>query len=371
LQTATFIAGSEPTGLTLAQAVGLEVATAPLGSSSGGFIFTFDPATRGYRRTSGSFGPAFAERALTIGKGKFSGGFNLLHRTYDEFGGLDLASFDVFEFAGGALAAKTAEMELEAESDTLALFATVGVLNNWDLSVQVPYVRVSVSGTSRILTESGNELQRVLLNSSSTGIGDIAIFTKYRFKQFGAEPEAGAGSNGALAAAATIRLPTGDEEELRGLGVGRALFSFIASASFGRLSPHVNVGYEFWTKSVSVPRDFQGLATLSAKDQIHYAAGVEFEVRRDFTILADVLGRYQRGTGQVGYQPFDFPEQARVDRAIALVAEPNGVHSALVVPGFKWNFLRQGLLSVHAIVSLTQEGLRDRVTPVVGIDWGF
>ena len=139
LQTATFIAGSEPTGLTLAQAVALEVATAPLGSSSGGFIYSFDPATRGHRRTSSTFGPAFAERALTIGKGKISGGLNFLHRSYDEFGGLDLSQFDVFSFQGGrTLAVRSAEMELDIETDTTAVFGHFGLLDNLDVGILVP-----------------------------------------------------------------------------------------------------------------------------------------------------------------------------------------------------------------------------------------
>src|SRR4051812_6723238 len=64
LRTGTFIAGSEAAGATLGQAIALEVATAPVGSSSGGFTFTFEPATRTFSRRAGTFGPAFSERAL-------------------------------------------------------------------------------------------------------------------------------------------------------------------------------------------------------------------------------------------------------------------------------------------------------------------
>src|SRR5262245_9946448 len=65
LRTGTFIAGSAATGETLAQALGLEVATAPVGSASGGFVYTFDLDRREWSRTSPTFGPSFAERALT------------------------------------------------------------------------------------------------------------------------------------------------------------------------------------------------------------------------------------------------------------------------------------------------------------------
>ncbi len=373
LQAATFIAGSESTGAILGQAVALEVATAPLGSSSGGFVYTFDEATRGHRRTSTTFGPAFGERALTIGKRKASGGINAIHRSYDEFGGLDLSNFAVFTFRGGTrVAARSADMDLKIETDTIAAFGHYGVLDNLDVAILVPYVRLSLSGTSRIFIDPQSELQRVAVGSSSSGFGDVALFTKYRFMSFGADPVAGTPASGGLAATATIRLPTGDEEKLLGLGVGRGLLSLVGSASLGRWSPHANIGYELWTSRVEVPADFQGLDTLSAKDQIHYGGGVEFEVTRRVTVIGDVLGRYLRGTGQVGYQQFGFPtNQNQILGADALVGDPNGVHSAFVVPGAKWNFFKDALVSVHFIVPVTKTGLRDRFTPVIGIDWGF
>ncbi|MEO7134641.1 MAG: transporter [Vicinamibacterales bacterium] len=373
LETATLIAGSEATGATFAQAVSLEVATAPLGSSSGGFVYTFDRATRGQRRTSASFGPAFAERALTIGQGNFSGGFNVLKRSYDTFGDVDLDKFEVFRFIGGGeLAARSSQIQLRTDTETTAIFGHVGVLNNLDVGVMVPYIHLTLDGVSQLFTDSGGEVQRVLLRSSTQGFGDLGIFTKFKFAQFGAPPGADAGPNAALALAATFRLPTGSKEELRGLGVGRALLSLVASGAAGRFSPHVNVGYEFWTDSVVVPQDFQGLTTLASKDQVQYAGGVEVEVTRRLTLVGDVLGRFLRGTGQVGYQPFEYRQNPlNIQGANALVAAPNGVHSIYAVPGVKWNFYADALLNFHALVSLTREGLRDRITPVIGIDWGF
>ena len=46
-------------GQVIADLVGLEVSTAPLGSSAGGFTFTFDPATRSFARAASSCGPMF------------------------------------------------------------------------------------------------------------------------------------------------------------------------------------------------------------------------------------------------------------------------------------------------------------------------
>ena len=51
--------------------------------------------------------------------------------------------------------------------------------------------------------------------------------------------------DGGIAAAVELRLPTGDKNELRGLDVTRT-FSGIWSKG-GRVSPHANIGYEFWS----------------------------------------------------------------------------------------------------------------------------
>ena len=46
-----------------------------------------------------------------------------------------------------------------------------------------------------------------------------------------------------LAAGLDLRLPTGDKDELLGTGATRAEMTFIYSGDYGRVSPHVNVGY--------------------------------------------------------------------------------------------------------------------------------
>src|SRR5688572_22254917 len=77
------LAGSAAAGEVLAGSIGLEIATAPFGSTSGGFTFTFDPVLRTFFRSASTFGPAFSERAMTSGRGRFSGGVNILRRDYD------------------------------------------------------------------------------------------------------------------------------------------------------------------------------------------------------------------------------------------------------------------------------------------------
>src|SRR5258706_4060044 len=77
-------------GEVIADLVGLEVSTAPIGSSAGGFTFTFDPVTRAFTRAAPSFGPMFGERAITAGEGRASVGVNFIHTTSDALDGVNI-----------------------------------------------------------------------------------------------------------------------------------------------------------------------------------------------------------------------------------------------------------------------------------------
>jgi hypothetical protein len=376
LRTATFIAGSPAAGQALAQLIGIEVATAPYGSAAGGFTFTWNKAERQFVRTSTTFGPMFSERALTLGRGKFSSGFNYVHRGYDQLSGHSLDNFSAFEFFGGSLAVTSSTLEMQVQSDTVAAFARYGVTNNFEVGAVVPYVHVSMKGVSSLFGSTGDELQRVSFGRSSSGIGDVGLFGKYRLWDWkprnSTSTAASLERNAGMAVAATIRLPTGDDAELLGLGRGRTLLSFISSATVGRFSPHASIGYDFWSSQVDIPRDFQDTASLSIKDDLQYTAGVEYQQHPQLTLLFDLIGRYQRGGGEVGYQPFRFPtNRLNVAGAEALVAIPGGFNTLIVAPGAKWNFYGQMLLSGTVLITATQAGLRDVVTPIVGLDVAF
>ena len=64
-----------------------QVTTFPLPSSSGGFTFGLN-ATGEVVPTSTTFGPLFAERAVTIGKGKFNFGYTFQGTSFDSFEGV-------------------------------------------------------------------------------------------------------------------------------------------------------------------------------------------------------------------------------------------------------------------------------------------
>jgi hypothetical protein len=168
----------------------------------------------------------------------------------------------------------------------------------------------------------------------------------------------------------TLRLPTGDSQNLRGLGITRTLVSLIASSGQGRFRPHANGGFEYWSKGVGVVSDNAPNSTVTARNQLHYAAGFEFEAAPKATLLVDVIGGEILGGGKLGFQA-DTTTAPGVTSSGSLVALPEGISKVSLVPGMKVNLKGKLLLSLNALIALHDTGLHARVTPVAGINLTF
>lgn len=348
--------GSEQAGALVATLADIEVSTAPLGTSTGGFTFTFDPALRTWKRSASSFGPAFAERALTTGKGRFGAGFNYLHSNYRTLEGFDLqngALQPAVNVVGDPNRTASTSLQLNMSSDTVVVYGHIGVTDDIDVGVAVPWVRVSVDGAGRFLAASGTALHTVTLApATSAGIGDAAIFGKYRFWHHG---------EGGLAVALDVRVPTGDKDALRGLDITRTFVSGVWSQG-GKVSPHASAGYEFWSKSVSL----SSTGDVAVKDQVKYAVGLEIQAHPRVTAVVDLVGRQLLKGGALEYRHFSAAGSADV-----LVAAQKGINQFALAPGIKLNAFQNLLVTGNVLVSLNQRGLRATATPVVGLDWAF
>jgi len=69
-----------------------ELTTIPLGSSSAGFTYRLNPQLGTVERASQSFGPLFAERSLTAGRGRLSVGMTLQLASYSDLNDVALDS---------------------------------------------------------------------------------------------------------------------------------------------------------------------------------------------------------------------------------------------------------------------------------------
>ncbi len=362
----------------------IEVAGAPLATSSGGFAFKLDKSTGLEARTASTFGPAFAERAITSGAGKMSFAGTLMVATYDTLGPPRKSTtfpttnnLDRFPLAklesSDPLFNQTGIMSLVLNSETTVIQGVMGATDILDVGVAVPIVRVRLNALSWVEDANGSILIRATGKGESTGLGDVALLGKLRLLRFGKKPPPDAPLTpdpGGFALVATVRLPTGSRENLRGLGITRTLGSLVFSAGKKKFRPHANIGYEWWSKGIDIVSDFQ--PTVTARHSFQYAVGIELEAAPKLTVIVDFLSRQINGGGKLGYvsSPISIPNLP-VTSATFAGAQSEGILKQSLAPGLKWNLKGKVLLSLHGIFSIRDNGLRDKFTPVVGLDWTF
>jgi hypothetical protein len=374
----------------LNQQVANQLSTFPLASSAGGFTYTFDPALGVMSRATDSFGPIYAERADTIGRGRFNLGLNYSHYTFDHINDLSLRNgglklvFTHIDINGDKSNLQpwfegdliTAQLFVKVQTDITAFEMTYGLGDHFDVGMAVPLVHVQLAARTdatinRLATATNFPGIHVFLNGTSSetfqqsgsasGVGDVVLRAKYCISP-GAAP--------GLALAADVRLPTGDDGNLLGTGTTQVKVYAIGSAHLAAFSPHFNAGYTFSNHRSGQPR---------LPDEISYAGGFDWALSPRFTFMVDALGRTFRDTQIVEVQNATFQANTSptgpptIVTAVlpTLVTRQGNLTSFLGSVGFKINPVSNLLLTVNGLFSLNKNGLRDDFTPLIGLDYSF
>lgn len=342
-------------GEAIALTAAVEIATEPLPTSSGGFIFKLDPSTGLLARTTTTFGPSFTERALTSGDGQVSIGANFSSTTFNQISGFSRSALPLTSIKATGLVA-TGSYKLTDR--TLNLSGIVGVTDNLDVAVEVPLVSLRLAGSSTVFNASGVDTRLAQTDGVFSGVGDVSALAKFRVFRFSGT---GITDPGGVALLVNVRLPTGSRDNLRGLGVTRALLGGVFSRDTGRIRPHANAGFEYWSKGL----ELTGIGgDVTIRHQVQYAGGVEIEVVPKVTLIVDYLGQHIFGGGQIGLVNTT-PASGLATSALALL--PNAIDKMYVAPGIKVNLKSKMLLSINALVTTKNDGLHSRVTPFVGL----
>ncbi len=360
------------------QQIGTHLSNLPIGSSSGGFTYSYDARFGTFTRTTETFGPAFAERAQTLGRHRVNFGASFQHSRYTHLDGRSLENGGIrFILPPGTITDPAfgnvieSEVHLRLTSETTVFFATAGVSDRLEVGVAVPYQEVAMDLTSKAtirdfstrtvspgsrVFENGSKTQDFSASGRARGLGDVVLRGKYKLTRPGLRE---------LALCADVRLPTGDAANMLGTGGPQAQLLLVSSYSSRKVAPHFNIGYTF--------------ADRHSADQINYVTGLEVAASRRLTIAGDFIGRMlldtlmlrdglvtiqQRGTS--GGLP------TVTSTAFGTVDTYNGYQtSSLGTVGVKFNPARDILISAHVIATLTNAGLKRRLTPVLGFDYSF
>lgn len=296
----------------LTDAITVSLNRVPISATSGGSTFSFVGGAP--VRTTVSAGPIFAERAQTLGRGRFLLGANTTGISFSEIRGVSLdelaLNFSHVDVGAEGLGSPAFESDviavragLDVNLQVTSFFATYGLTDNVDVSVAVPLVRSSLDATSvgtitnadggisgvHFFGTEANPLQTATgsVSGSHFGLGDIAARMKVNLRP---------GAQGlGVALLADARLPTGDEENFTGSGDLSARLLGILSNRYGNFSPHLNAGYalrtgDAQTDAVLATVGFDQLlapwATLAADLISEWQVGDSRELPEDIVFLS-------------------------------------------------------------------------------------
>jgi hypothetical protein len=401
---------------TVSTAIATQLAVLPLISPSSGFTYKYDRETGAFVRTTTSFGPIYAERAETVGRGKVTLGSSYQRFRFNSLDGNNLhnlpAVFSHVPNTGPGNVPEPYEADVITSTNNITLnmdqtmlFGTVGITNRLDASVAVPVVStrmsavsndqiIRVSGPTFTLTgttttlpnphqfdASGSQTKSFSSTGSAAGIGDITFRVKGQVLQR---------ETLSIALAMDVRTPTGDARQFLGSGAA-GIKPYVIISARKKFSPHANLGYQWNGKSIlagnitgtTVGEDSTGTVVIqngpaikeSLPAQFFYTFGVDVGVpSRRLAFAFDYIGQVLH----------DAP---RVFQTTALTANIPGGTGQLTLPtisggkdnvalstgsaGFKYNVFSNVLLTGNILFRLDNKGLRQDVTPLAALTYSF
>ena len=326
----------------------VSLTSVPLASSSSGFLYRLNPTLGTMERTTQSFGSFFVERALTAGEGQASIGISVFTSGFDRLGDLQLRDGSLItvanQFRDEDAPFDTEALALRIRSNTMTVFGNVGVTDRLDLGAALPLIHLSVEG-ERLNVYRGDPFLQASGEASASGVGDAAFRAKYTLAR---------SESAGFAAAAELRLPTGDEANL--LGAGKAAYRFLGIGSLedGRLTVHGNGGVVFG-----------GISS-----ELNFAGAASFALRPRVTVSGELLVRRVNDLHDLEFVSAEHPTASGVD-TLRLVQSENAVTVARAVAGLKWNVNGRLVLGGHVAFPVIRHGLTAPITPTFALEYAF
>jgi len=349
----------------LDQALATQLTLVPLASPASGIVYTVNPAIK-LPVPSGTetFGPVLTERGETLYSKKLFIAATYQRFRFDSLDGVNLKRIPmIFEFCTdvGQCGPIATIVRTDAHLDQYALFGTYGITNWLDTSIAIPILKVTVAANGvdcvqpycSFTTPGGETVsyQHAQVAGSASGIGDIvlrgkaSVFESKKFK---------------LAVGCDVRLPSGDALNFLGAGsVGVKPFEAVSRS--GRFSPHLNVAYQWNGASLLagvVPGEKGDLPNI-----LSYAAGADMAATKKLTVSADFLGEYVMDASRLA-------QVTTLGLPNTTLAEGT-FNTARGAFGFKWNPMKDLLVSGNILAKFEHNGLHHTPVPLFGVSYTF
>ena len=359
-----------------------QLVTVPLPTPASGFTYELDPETGVFKRSTESFGPILAERAETVGAGRVTFGFAFQRFSFQSVEGLDLNrvpavfTHDNAQLLGGRQYVITTLNSIQASIAQYTTYVTFGITDRFDISAAMKLASTDLTvrsdatiqrlGTTNPLThffrqndgEVGNERVFWAIGHAE-GLGDTTVRLKTNLER---RPTR------AMAAGLDIRLPTGDQLNLLGTGTAGLAPFFILSSTVQRVSPHLDVAYQWNGKSLLAGNPATG-ESGAFPDQLTYSVGADVAVTPRVTLALDSLGSYYVSAERLSPETFHALDGTSTFANIGFARSSfNALNGSI---GLKINVMGRLLLDGNLLLALDDHGVRDRVVPLFAFEYAF
>jgi hypothetical protein len=341
-------AAAQATSVTISRALAANLATLPVTSSSGAFVYRLNPEIGTVERATQTFAPFFTERAFTAGRHQASFGLTMQQMHFTSLDGRDLRNGTLIttanRFTDEATPFDVDQLTLNVDASVATLYGSVGLTDRLDVGVAAPFVALTLDG-SRVNTYRGRAFTQATASARAVGLADLVVRAKYALAT---RPTSG------VAALVDLRLPTGRQDDLLGAGSASLKSSAIASLELGRVSAHANGGVS--VGGLAREMDYGGAVAVAASGRV--------------SILGELLGRWIDSPGHIVPVPAPHPGLSGVETT-RLTPDASTLHLVTLVPGVKWNLTETWVLAASVSIPLTSGGLTAPFTPFVGLDYAL
>jgi Putative MetA-pathway of phenol degradation len=333
---------------TISRALLVNLTSVPITTSSSGFLYRLNPELGTVQRASESFGAFFTERALTPGRGRASLGISATTSEFNHLNGHDLSDGSLITIANTfrdePAPFDTESLTLNLRTSTMTVLASVGVTDSLEIGGAVPFVRLTLDG-ERLNVYRGTPLVQASASGTASGIADVAVRAKYTLVS---------GVHGGVAAAAELRLPTGDEANLLGAGSTSWRLLGVGSVDQGRVGFHGNAG----------------IVRGGVSNEFTFAGALALAVQPKVTLSAEFFGRHVSELRDIALSAQPHPTIIGVD-TLRLSAGSSGSTLLTALAGIKWNVSSTLVLGGHIAWPLAERGLTAAITPTIALEYAF
>lgn len=348
------------------EAFGTQITQLPLATPASGFIFTFDKSLGVYTASNQSFGPILSERAETIGRHKLYLAFTYQHFGFSEIDGTNMTNipivFTFFNAADGDTVYTATRDRVDTKVEQYAIFASFGLTSRVDVSVAIPFERISMgvssTGTEYSTISTAKASFKEFIPGTASGIGDVifsakgTLLKKQRFR---------------MALGTELRVPSGDDRNFLGSGaVG--VKPYVAFSRTGKITPHLDLGYQ-WNGTSFLATNRSG-TEQDMPGFFFYSGGLDAGVTKRVTVVADLLGQHFFNAPQItSPRSITIPGQTGSFSGVEPISDAYGTNNLAI--GTKINPVGHLLITANVLIKLDNGGLRAKVVPMGGLSYSF